>query len=179
MGLLDDLKTKGNALAGQVNQSLNSTQGGAPSAGAANKQAEPLFHDLGVIAYLEQAGRADEATEAEKARVLSSLAQIEAQVGAFSPVLRTAAPPPPGSGAAPVGSTPPPPGGMAPPPAPGGMAPPPAPGGMAPPPAPAPADVAPPPAPGGAEAAAPPPAPAAPPPAPGVVTPPPPPGSMG
>lgn len=165
MGLLDDLKAKGNKIAADVSTSLSGPQG---AAGTANAAAEKLFHDLGAITHLESVGRADAALAAEKERVLGELANLEATTP-LQPVLKSVAPPPPGAAAGP----PPPPGAnaAAPPPAPGAAAAPPAPGAAAPPPAPAAPPVAPPPAP-----AAPP---VAPPPAPASVSPPPPPAGMG
>lgn len=186
MGLLDDLKAKGSKLATQANQSLSDLGGGG--AGQANKQAEGLLHDLGVITWLELQGRADGTVAAEKERVLGALQQIEAQSGPVQPVMKSAAPPAPGA----AGGAPPPPGAGAAPPPPGGAAAPPPPGGAAAPP-PAPGSVAPPPAPGAVgepappaseptptqqpEAAAPPPPPGQVPPPPGQV--PPPPGTVG
>jgi hypothetical protein len=164
MGLLDDLKGKGNQLAGKVNEAVNQSGGSGPPSGAAARASGDLFHDLGVLTWLDTQGLADDAAEAERERVMAALADAAAQAGGLQPALRTAAPPPPGGAPPPPGSGPPPPGaGSQSPPPPGDVAAPPPPG----------AGAAAPPAPSG------PPAEAAPPPAPNPVAPPPPPAGFG
>ncbi|MBI2704448.1 MAG: hypothetical protein HYX32_04045 [Actinobacteria bacterium] len=188
MGFLDDLKKGANSMASSINTAVS----GDPNQAKPAYPSESYFHDLGVLAYLQQTGRATEQTPAEMERVMTGLQQNE-QMGALTSfALRTAAPAPPPAPGQPVSSPPAPVGGpVAPPPAPvgGPVAPPPAPGGAVPPP-PAPGQaVTPPPPPGGA--VPPPPAPGQPvssppapggavppPPAPGTVAPPPPPGAV-
>jgi hypothetical protein len=156
MGFLDDVKRGANQLSAKANQAMSGS--GGPSA----SQAEPYLRDLGLITYLEQTGRLDDAKAAHRDEVISQLQTFESQGMALDQGLRTAAPPPPGA----AGGAPPPPGGAAAPPPPGGgTAAPPPPGGGA--------DASPPPPPGGGTVTPPPP------PAGGTIAPPPPPGAVG
>jgi hypothetical protein len=129
MGFLDDLKRGADQLGTKVNQGL-SGQSGASGA----RQADPLFRDLGVLAYLDRAGQLTESQQAEMTRVLGELQELADQDVVFDLALRTAPPPAPGAAA------PPPPGGAPtpppPPPPPGGVAAPPPPPGITPPPPP-------------------------------------------
>jgi hypothetical protein len=86
---------------------------GAPG----HKEAERLLRDLGVLAYLEAAGRP--AAAEERDRVMESLRQLEAngQIGPLT-VSPPAPPTPPPPGAAAAGYAAPPPPSSAPPPPP-------------------------------------------------------------
>jgi len=169
MGFLDDLKKGADNIAGSINKSVSGAQTptGQPGGGPPVTPSDSYFHDLGVLTYQQQTGRATEQTAAEIERVMAGLQQNEQTGQPTSFALRSTAPVPPGPGqpppptGAPVTAPPPPGGGVQPPPAPGApvTAPPPPGGGVQPPPAPS--------------------APVAPPPPPGAVAPPPPPGTVG
>lgn len=144
MGFMDKAKE----LAAKAEQAVQGLDGPNP-----NREAEPLFRDLGAKVFEREQGRADERVLAEIDQILERLRGLEAQAGGrLSTGGTTTGPPPPGAAAA----APPPPGG-------GSAAPPPPVGATPPPPVAAPP---------------PPPAPAAPPPPPGAVAPPPPPGAV-
>jgi hypothetical protein len=147
MGFLDKAKAAANDLSAKVDTALAGSGLGGPggSPGSAGTDAERYLRDLGVLAFLDAQGRP--APEAERARVLGALRELDARGALHALTLHTAAPPPPGG--APTAHTPPPPFGgaapsSAPPPPPGGgagaaptyPAPPPPPGPTAPPPPP-------------------------------------------
>ncbi|MFZ4517931.1 MAG: hypothetical protein ACOYOP_06060 [Microthrixaceae bacterium] len=143
MGFLDKAKALGEQAMAKADTALNSIDT-SMAGGASAKQAEPYFRDLGVLAYLEQTGRAPADAAAQRERCLQAISQLESQT-ALNFALTSAAPPAPGQAAA----APPPPGQAAAPPPPGqAAAPPPPGGGGAVPPPPAPGTVAPPPPPG-------------------------------
>jgi len=145
MGFLDKAKE----LAAKAEQAVGSLDGPNP-----NKEAGPLFRDLGAKVFEREQGRGDAQVEAEITQIIERLRGLEVQAGGKLATGGTStAPPPPGFAAAP-----PPPGFAAapPPPAPAGapsMAPPPPAGVSAPTPPP------PPPPPPGASAPPPPPPP--------------------
>ena len=150
MGFLDKAKAAATDLAAKADGALASSGLGGPGA-ATHKEADKLYRDLGVLAYLEATGRAID--QAERERVLGTLQAMESQGGLTDFGLRTTpvqAPPPPGAVAQGLGGQEAHGGGTPAPPAPGGTVappPPPAPGGtVAPPPPPPPP---PPPAPAG------------------------------
>jgi len=116
MGFLDKAKAAANELATKADTALASSGLSTPGATSPDK----LLRDLGVIAYLEAAGRT--APAGERARVMQALQELESR-NALTLTLQTT----PGTSA-----VPPPPGGMTPPPPAGGMTPPPPAGGMTP-----------------------------------------------
>lgn len=159
MGFMDKAKE----LAAKAEQAVGSLDGPNP-----NRDAGPLFRDLGAKVFDREQGRGDERTDAEIAELLDRLRTLEAQApgGRLATAGTSSAPPPPGAAA----GAPPPPGAAAAPPPPGAVAAPPPPGAAAPsPPPPPPGATAPPPPPPAGAAPPPPPPPA------GAVAPPPPP----
>lgn len=133
MGFLDKAK----AAAEQAMASVDGALAGGPTA----RSADPHFHDLGVLAYLEATGRSPAESDRFRQDAVAALQALEGQV-ALNFAMSAAAPPPPGAAAQappPPGAAaqaPPPPGTVAPPPPPGTVAPPPPPGTVAPPPPP-------------------------------------------
>lgn len=123
MGFLDKAK----AAAEQAMASVDGALAGGPTA----RSADPHFHDLGVLAYLEATGRSPAESDRFRQDAVAALQALEGQV-ALNFAMSAAAPPPPGAAA----QAPPPPGTVAPPPPPGTVAPPPPPGTVAPPPPP-------------------------------------------
>jgi hypothetical protein len=121
VGFMDKAKAAANELAAKADTALTGSGLGGP--GAAGGQGERLLRDLGVLTYLEAAGRPLPAGERE--RVLAELREAD-QRGALPNLglLTTAGgavPPPPG--AADAGPTPPgAAGGSPPPPGPGSPA---------------------------------------------------------
>lgn len=125
MGFLDKAKAAANELAQKADTALAGSGLGGPGASA-----DRYLRDLGVIAYLEAAGRA--VPDADRARVMAALRDLEqrGEIGALTlqttAAQATAVPPPPGAAAQapppPAAATPPPPQG-----APGSPAPPPPP----------------------------------------------------
>ena len=104
MGFLDKAKAAANELAQKADTALASSGLGGPGASA-----ERYLRDLGVITYLEAAGRP--VPDADRDRVLTALRELE-QRGEIGPLtLQTtgaqasAVPPPPGA----AGQAPPPP----------------------------------------------------------------------
>lgn len=115
MGFLDKAKAAASELAAKADSAITSaTSGGAsaPTAGDADK----YFRDLGVLTYLEATARPVD--DAEHARVLGVLRDLDSRGALRSFDLHTTPPPPPGTAA----QVPPPPGaaGVAPPPPPAG-----------------------------------------------------------
>ena len=108
MGFLDKAKAAATELAAKADGALNASGMAGPAAAA--KQADRLFRDLGVLAYLESTGRPVDAASRE--RLLTELGGIERQGGIPSFALQSNAPPPPGMAGQP-GFAPPPPPGMA------------------------------------------------------------------
>lgn len=150
MGFMDKAKE----LAAKAEQQFATLDGPNP-----NRDAEPLFRDLGGLVFEREQGRATESTDSEIAALIERLRGLEAQAGGrLATRGPSVAPPPPGA----AGAAPPPPGGSPapPPPPPGGTsAPPPPPPGGSPVPPPPGDSVAPPPPPGGPAGAVPPPPP--------------------
>lgn len=140
MGFLDKAKAAATELAAKADGALASSGMAGPAAAA--KQADRLFRDLGVLAYLEATGRPVDT--AARQRLLTELGAVEGQGGIPSFALHTNAPPPPGMAGQGGYAAPPPPGmaGQAGSGGPGGYAapppPPPPPGGATPPPPPPP-----------------------------------------
>ena len=126
MNWMDKAKAAATDLAAKADTALGSAGLGGPAAPTGG-DAERLFRDLGVLAYLDAQGRPGPAGERE--RLLGSLRDLESRGAIRSFALHTSAPPPPGAGA---GAYPPPPGaggtGAYPPP-PGASSPPPPPPG--------------------------------------------------
>ena len=113
MGFLDKAKAAANELAAKADTALaNSGLGGSGAAVSPEK----LLRDLGVIAYLEAAGRA--APEGERERIVAALGELERAGTLPALVLQTTPQPATGATPPPAGTVPPPAGGMAPPPAP-------------------------------------------------------------
>jgi hypothetical protein len=136
MGFLDKAKALGEQAMTKADAALASATGPSP------KDADPYFHDLGVLAFLEATGRAPADIAEQRARCTEAIQAVEGR-GPLNFAMTSAAPPPPGVAA----SAPPPPGAAptappaptaapAPPPPPGAVAPPPPPGAVAPPPPP-------------------------------------------
>ena len=98
MGFLDKAKAAANELASKADTAMASS-----GFGGSGVQAEKLFRDLGVMAYLEATGR--QAPEGERDRVMATLREAEGHGSIGSFALQTAAPAP--------GSVPPPPGAAA------------------------------------------------------------------
>lgn len=104
MGFLDKAKAAANELAQKADTALASSGLGGPGASA-----ERYLRDLGVIAYLENAGRPLPAEERD--RVLGALRDLEqrGEIGALTlqttAAQASAVPPPPGA----AGQAPPPP----------------------------------------------------------------------
>ena len=123
MGFMDKAKE----LAAKAEQAVQGLDGPNP-----NREAEPLFRDLGAKVFEREQGRADERTEGEIAQLVERLRGLEQQAGGrLATGGTTTGPPPPGAAAAAVA-----------PPAPGAASvppPPPAPAGSVPPPPPTPA----------------------------------------
>ncbi|SFB37361.1 hypothetical protein [Cellulomonas marina] len=151
MGFLDKAKAAATDLAAKADTALASSGLGGPGGGfgLGGANVDTLFRDLGVLAYLEAAGRPVDTAERE--RVLAALREAEQRGAIPSFALRTtpppapgayppapgAYPPPPGAHAAPGAHVPPPPGGpQGAPPATGSSTPPPAAPPAAPPPPP-------------------------------------------
>ncbi len=126
MGFLDKAKAAATELAAKADEALSSSGMAGPAAAA--KQADRLFRDLGVLAYLESTGRPVDSAARE--RILAELGGIESQGGIPSFALQSNPPPPPGM-AGQAGYAPPPPPGMAGQGGQGGYAAPPPPPGMA------------------------------------------------
>jgi hypothetical protein len=132
MGFMDKAKE----LAAKADQAISNLDGPNP-----NRDAEPLFRDLGAKVFEREQGRADERIHADIAAIVERLRGIEAQApgGRLATGGSTTGPPPPGAAAA---APPPPPGGAVPPPPPpppvpaAPIAPPPPPGSIPPPPPP-------------------------------------------
>ncbi|WP_202628130.1 hypothetical protein [Cellulomonas sp. APG4] len=118
MGFLDKAKAAATDLAAKADTALTSMG----SAGPRPADADRLLRDLGLLTYLESAGRP--ADPAERERVMHALRELDAAGGLGSTALHTAPPPPPGA----AGAVPPPPGATPPPPPPGSATPPPPPG---------------------------------------------------
>ena len=137
MGFLDKAKAAASDLAAKADTALagSGLTGGPKPAGAGD--VDKFFHDLGVLTYLEASGRP--ADPADRARVMTSLQELDASGAIRSFALHTAPLPAPGM----AGAVPPPPGmaGTTAPPPPFGAGGPPAP---RPPQAPAPVPQAPP-----------------------------------
>lgn len=111
MGFLDKAKAAANELAAKADTALaNSGLGGSGAAVSPEK----LLRDLGVVAYLEAAGRP--APEGERERIVTALGELE-QAGTL-PALVLQTTPAPAAAATPpsAGTVPPPPGGVTPPP---------------------------------------------------------------
>jgi hypothetical protein len=106
VGFMDKAKAAANELAAKADTALAGSGLGGP--GAAGGQGERLLRDLGVLTYLEAAGRPVPAGELD--RVLGQLRDAEQRGALPNLALQTAAgqpgsvPPPPGAAAA----TPPP-----------------------------------------------------------------------
>ncbi|ABL82009.1 MULTISPECIES: hypothetical protein [unclassified Nocardioides] len=108
MGFLDKAKAAANELAAKADTALSNSGLGGPGAAVSP---ERLLRDLGVVAYLEAAGRP--VPEGERERLLGALNEHE-RAGTLPPlVLQTT--PPPAAAPPPAGTVPPPPGGMTPP----------------------------------------------------------------
>ena len=110
MGFLDKAKAAANELAAKADTALaNSGLGGSGAAVSPEK----LLRDLGVVAYLEAAGRP--APEGERERLVAALSEHEKAGTLPARGLQTT--PPPTAAAAPPagGAVPPPPGAMTPP----------------------------------------------------------------
>lgn len=92
MGFLDKAKAAANELASKADTALGSAGlGGAVTSGGG--EADRYFRDLGVLAYLEAIGRPGE--QAERARILTALRELEAHGGIRSIAMQTAPPSPP------------------------------------------------------------------------------------
>lgn len=104
MGFLDKAKAAANELAQKADTALASSGLGGPGASA-----ERYLRDLGVITYLEAAGRP--VPDADRDRVMTALRELEqrGEIGALTlqttAAQATAVPPPPGA----AGQAPPPP----------------------------------------------------------------------
>ncbi len=116
MGFLDKAKAAATDLAAKADTALAGSGLGGPGGLGGGGDADRLFHDLGVLAYLESRGRPADPHERE--RVLAALSEQDARGAIRSFALQTSAPPPPGAAAA--GYAPPPPGTHAAPPPPSG-----------------------------------------------------------
>lgn len=114
MGFLDKAKAAANELAAKADTALsNSGLGGSGAAVSPEK----LLRDLGVIGYLEAAGRP--VPEGERERVVAALSELERAGSLPALVLQTTpAPPAAATTPPPAGTVPPAPGGTVPPPAP-------------------------------------------------------------
>lgn len=130
MGFMDKAKE----LAAKADQAISGLDGPNP-----NREAEPVFRDLGAKIFEREQGRSDVRIESEIAQLIERLRGLEAQApgGRLATGGTTTGPPPPGAAAAP-----PPPGGSAP-----AAPPPPPPAAATPPPPPPPAPATPPPPP--------------------------------
>ncbi|HUX70237.1 MAG TPA: hypothetical protein VMV41_06990 [Cellulomonadaceae bacterium] len=97
MGFLDKAKAAATDLAAKADTALASSglTGPKPPGGG---DAEKLFRDLGVLAYLESTGRPVD--QDERQRVTVSLQDLESRGAVTSFALHTAPPPAPGVGAA-------------------------------------------------------------------------------
>ncbi len=110
MGFLDKAKAAATDLAAKADTALASSglTGPKPPGGG---DAEKLFRDLGVLAYLESTGRP--ADRDERQRVTESLQDLESRGAVTSFALHTAPPPPAAGGGPSAGwqapTTPPPP----------------------------------------------------------------------
>ena len=111
MGFLDKAKAAANELAQKADTALAGSGLGGPGASA-----DRYLRDLGVITYLEAAGRP--VPEADRDRVMGALRDLEqrGEIGALTlqttAAQASAVPPPPGAAQAPpppAGATPPPP----------------------------------------------------------------------
>lgn len=111
MGFLDKAKAAANELAQKADTALAGSGLGGPGASA-----DRYLRDLGVITYLEAAGRP--VADADRERVLAALRDLEqrGEIGALTlqttAAQASAVPPPPGAAQAPpppAGATPPPP----------------------------------------------------------------------
>jgi hypothetical protein len=128
MGFMDKAKE----LAAKAEQQFAGLDGPNPQ-----RQAEPLFTQLGSLAFDRAQGRPDADADETEARLLEQLRGLEAQAGMplrLVVAAPPAAPPPPGAAAASGAAPPPPPPGAtaAPPPPPGAVPPPPPPGAVPP-----------------------------------------------
>lgn len=106
MGFLDKAKAAASELAAKADSAITSaTSGGvsAPTAGDADK----FFRDLGVLTYLGATGRPGD--DAEHARVMATLRDLDERGALRSFDLHTTPPPAPGM----AGQVPPPPGAAA------------------------------------------------------------------
>lgn len=98
MGFLDKAKAAANELAQKADTALASSGLGGPGASA-----ERYLRDLGVITYLEAAGRP--VPDADRDRVMTALRELEqrGEIGALTlqttAAQATAVPPPPGAAA--------------------------------------------------------------------------------
>lgn len=101
MGFLDKAKD----LAAKADSAIANSGLGGPGSGA--KEADKLYRDLGLLAYLEATGRPVE--EADRTRLLDGLRSMESQGQLPSFALTTAVPPPPPPPGAAVPPPPPPP----------------------------------------------------------------------
>jgi len=97
MGFLDKAKAAATDLAAKADTALAGSGLTGPKPPGPG-DAEKLFRDLGVLAYLEATGRS--ADPAERQRVLTELQDLEARGAVASFALHTAPPPAPGVGEA-------------------------------------------------------------------------------
>ncbi|HEY0950507.1 MAG TPA: hypothetical protein VGD85_09915, partial [Nocardioides sp.] len=105
MGFLDKAKAAANELAAKADTALaNSGLGGSGAAVSPEK----LLRDLGVIAYLEAAGRP--APDGERERIVAALSEHE-RTGSLPALVLQTTPAPPAAAPAPpaTGTVPPPP----------------------------------------------------------------------
>lgn len=100
MGFMDKVVEVGNQAATAVSQVVDKGQQTLNEA-QAKKQADGLLRDLGVLVYLRDSGRSDDATESEIARVTAALKSHEAGDAAIDLTVRSFDPamPPPITGA--------------------------------------------------------------------------------
>lgn len=96
MGFLDKAKAAANELAAKADTALASSGLGGPGAAVSP---ERLLRDLGVVAYLEAAGRP--VPEGERERLVAALSALE-QAGSLPPSALQTTPQPPAAPAAPA-----------------------------------------------------------------------------
>lgn len=101
MGFLDKAKEKAQQLAGQAKEKIEDVK--------EKRKADDLLDDLGRITYLSRTGRTPADAEAEIARLVAALQQLEAEGVEMAVKPAAAEAPPVAPPAAPGASTPPPP----------------------------------------------------------------------